>query len=149
MGLRIQDAGTLRTITKCTIRQAGIDRNIKTIKAMDGDVLRTVAKFADDLTVSAGNTFGSDEGPTSTTNPETATPSGGFSPYTYAWTLQASEGTASVANTPSSATTSFTKTNVPLGTVQTDTWRVTVTDSTGETAFTDIFAAFAHETEDF
>ena len=74
-----------------------------------------------------------------------ATPAGGFGPYTYAWTLVTNGGgTASVAVNPSNATTSFSKPNVAVGQAFTDTWRVTVTDSTGDTATDDVSVTFSN-----
>ena len=148
MALKIQDAGTLRTITGMKIKQAGVLRTIKTVHIMDGGVLRQGAKFADPLTVSAPAVTGRGTGLATNTvaTPQiTAKPAGGFGPYSYAWTLVANGGgTASVAVNPSNATTSFSKPNVAVDQVFTDTWRVTVTDSTGDTATDDVSVTFSN-----
>ncbi|WPZ05481.1 hypothetical protein [Pelagerythrobacter marinus] len=147
MSLQIRDAGTLRTITRLTIRQAGVNRSIRTLKVMDGGVLRTVAIFADPLAVTAPDTNGHQDSSTVITNLITATPSGGFSPYTYAWSLIANGGASpSTATAPTSAGTSFSKSGLIPGQTVTDTWRVTVTDSLGQTASHDISATFTRGT---
>lgn len=145
MTFRIQDAGTLRTITKGTVRVAGINRPLKTIKVQDGGSLRLVATFADPLSVTAGGGLAAGASSSLTTNSVTATPSGGFAPYTYAWTLITNGGrNASTAGSPTSATTTFTKTGLINGDSIDDTWRVTVTDSIGQTATADTTASFIY-----
>lgn len=145
MTFRIQDAGTLRTITKGTVRVAGINRPLKTIKVQDGGSLRLVATFADPLSVTAGGGLATGASSSLTTNSVTATPSGGFAPYTYAWTLITNGGrNASTAGSPTSATTTFTKTGLINGDSIDDTWRVTVTDSIGQTATADTTASFIY-----
>lgn len=145
---RVRDSGALRTITAMYAKQAGVMRRIKTVKVMSGGTLRLVARFADPLTVSASPTSGAGNGAgtqTVTSGTSTATPSGGFSPFTYSWTLVSSGGgTASTANSPSSASTTFSKPNVAVNDAYTDTWRVTVTDSLGDTATDDITVTFSN-----
>ena len=142
------DAGATRDITGLKVKQSGVIRNIRTIRVMDDGTLRTVAVFADPLTVNANDVSGSGagtSGATVTTSQSLAAPSGGFGPYTYAWTLFSnSGGTASTALTPSSASTAFRKTNVGAESAVTDSWQVTVTDSVGSTASTIITAAFVN-----
>lgn len=145
MSIRVQDNGTLRTITGIKVRQGGVTRTIRQVKVQHGDTLRTVATFADPLTVSASPTSvsGTQSGGGSdvlvNTGFTTATPAGGFSPYTYSWAY-VSGAAAATANTPSSATTNFGAT-VPAGTSQA-TMRVTVTDAAGETATATVTATF-------
>ena len=74
---------------------------------------------------------------TITTDPVTATPSGGLGPYTYAW---------SGGNTPLSATNSFTRT-LPGNTDAFDTFTVTVTDSLGSTATASVDAYFSNQSQ--
>lgn len=147
MALKIHDAGTLRTITRGYVKQAGILRTLREIKVMDGGTLRTVAVFADPLTVTASGAYAEGESSTLTTDSATASPSGGFAPYTYSWALLTNGGGgASTAATPSMASTTFTKTGVSIGATFTDTWRVTVTDSSGQTATADVSATFYNRT---
>ena len=148
MSLKVQDAGTLRTITNLYIRTAGGNRRIRTLKVMVGGTLRTVATFADTMSVTVGgavgNAYGS--GPANvTTNNTTAVVTGGFSPYTYAWSLVSNGGgTASTATNPTSATTAFQKVNVPQDASYTDVWQVTVTDAVGSTATAATSAQFSN-----
>jgi hypothetical protein len=145
MAIKVQDAGTLRTITGIQVKQSGIVRDIKQVKVQDGGVLRTVATFADPLAVSSNSPFATAANSTLTTNTATATPTGGFSPYTYAWTLVTNGGgTASTASSASTASTTFTKTGVPSGTDITDFWKVTVTDSLGSTAEKTVDVVFSN-----
>lgn len=80
---------------------------------------------------------------TATTATVTATPSGGTSPYTYAWTrLTSTSGTNPTANSASSAATTFTQTGMSPGDSESSTWRVTVTDDEGLTVTADVQANF-------
>lgn len=135
MALKILDAGTLRTIKTLYIRQSGVMRRIRTMKVMDGGTLRTVAVFADPMTVSANGTSQTSSSGTITAGPVAANVSGGFAPYAYAWVLETNlSGAPSTANSPTLASTTFTKTSVPPSSEQSDLWRVTVTDALGDTA---------------
>ena len=147
MALKIQDAGTLREITRLYIRQSGVNRRIRTLKVMDGGTLRTVAVFADPLSVTASGVSGTGTSSVVTTNTTTATPSGGFGPYTYVWTrISAGAADPSTATSSLSATTAFRKTGMAPGQFAQDFWRVTVTDSIGSTATADISATFFYST---
>lgn len=149
MALQIRDAGTLRTIKKLTIRQAGVNRSIRTLKIMDGGVLRTVAIFADPLAVTAPDVTGrysSGGSSTITTNASEAVATGGFGPYTYQWALASNGGgNPSGATAYTSASSAFTKTNVPENQTYIDRWKVTVTDSLGSQAEDEISATFTNE----
>ena len=148
MAFTIPDGGTSRTITRAYVRQDGVTRAVKRIQVMDGGALRTVATFADAMSVTVGgavgNAYGS--GPANvTTNNTTAVVTGGFSPYTYAWSLVSNGGgTASTATNPTSATTAFQKVNVPQDASYTDVWQVTVTDAVGSTATAATSAQFSN-----
>lgn len=150
MTLKIRDGGVLRTITGMKIKQAGVLRTIKTVHIMDGGVLRQVANFADPLTASASpssvsGSGGGVDGATIGTTSTTAMPSGGRGPYTYSWALTTNGGgNASQALNPTSASTQFTKTNRPIGTVVTDIWTVTITDTDGQTATAQVSAFFGN-----
>lgn len=135
MTIKVRDAGTLRTITSMKVRQAGITRTIRTAKVYDGSTLRTVAIFADPLSVTSPGGTVTGNSSTLTTENVTATPSGGFAPYTYSWALTTNGGgTASTTSASTSATTTFTKTNLTPEADVTDEWTVTVTDALGSTA---------------
>ena len=145
MSLRIQDAGSLRTITRGKIMVAGVLRELREIKVQDGATLRTVATFASTLSASASPTSASGAqssgSPISvTTTPATVTPSGGLAPFTYIW-ARASGVLGPVANSPNSATTSFTSTVDP-GVTNVTVFRCTVTDAVGQESTADVTASF-------
>lgn len=136
MPLKIQDAGTLRTIKRLWIKQAGVLRRIRTLKVMDGDELRTVGVFSDPLAVflppGAGDVeFVPPGGSTLVVATATAAVSGGFGPFSYSWSYVS--GDVFTIGSPTSATASFSKT-LTGNSHQSGTYRVTVTDSVGDTA---------------
>jgi hypothetical protein len=95
------------------------------------------------LSVTADSVSGFDTGPSNsgfvtTSGSPNTTPSGGTSPYTYAWThIDTSSGdTPSVSS--STAQDPSWSAIVESGTDSISTWRVTVTDSGARTASTDI-----------
>jgi len=143
MAISIRDAGTLRTITRGKAKAAGVLRDLREIKVMDGGVLRTVATFADPLFASASPTSVSGTQSSAgviavNTGFTTATPTGGRAPFTYFWA--ATSGVAALANTPTSATTNF-RAEIGPGT-SVATFRVTITDAVGQTATADVTATF-------
>ena len=148
MPLKIRDSGTLREISRLYIRQSGVNRPIRTLKVLDGGTLRTVAVFADPLSVTASGVSGNGTGTSSqtvTTTETTAIVSGGFAPYTYSWALFTNDGgTPSTAISPSSASTRFQKASVAPDATWTDIWQVTVTDAVGGTATAAISAQFSN-----
>jgi hypothetical protein len=77
-----------------------------------------------------------------TTSSVTATPSGGTSPYTYAWTQLS--GDAISCNSPSAATTTFVASALDVGEYRYATYRCTVTDATAATAAADLVVAIQH-----
>lgn len=74
-----------------------------------------------------------------TSDPATGSASGGTPGYTYAWTYVS--GSSYTINSPSSAATTFT-TTVSVGSSKTGTYRCTVTDGVGGTAYFDITVDF-------
>lgn len=135
MTMKVQDAGTLRTITGMQVKQSGITRTIREVKVQDGGTLRTVAIFADPLTVSASDATGVSTTSTATAD-SVATPSGGFSPYTYAWANLT--GTATIISGSATANPTFQETGLAIEETRLSTYRVTVTDDAGQTATDDI-----------
>jgi hypothetical protein len=141
--LKAMDAGTLRTITRGSTKLAGVTRTIKTVKVMDGGVLRTVAIFTGPLTAAAsppsatGAYGGSGALPpqTLTTDLVTAISSGGTAPLTYVWAYLSGD-TFSVSH-PTSAGTYFSHNFTSFGS-RNGVYRCTVTDSLGLTATVDV-----------
>jgi hypothetical protein len=72
-----------------------------------------------------------------------ATPSGGIAPYTYAWTQVGTTPYTWTINSPAAASTSFTAGTVGAGVSTEAEFKVTVTDSGGQTA-TATVTAFAN-----
>jgi len=144
MTWQTKDAGTLRTQTDITVRQAGVDRRILTARVMDGGVLRTVAQFADPLTVSVAPTLvagatTSEFVESVTTGAATAQPDGGRAPFAYTWLRIAGAGGSASALT--SATTTFSAPVAPFSAINA-TFQVTVTDDAGQTATGQVDAVF-------
>lgn len=142
MSLRVQDAGTLRTIKRLRVMQGGILRDIRRLRVMHDGVLRTVAVFADQLTASANPTLvtgaqSSDQPITVTSNGTTASPAGGRAPFTYTWTQIS--GPSGIITAPTMATTQFRATVEPFGTASL-TFRCTITDAVGQSASADVEA---------
>ena len=128
MSLRWRDSGgALRTAGAVSIRDAdNILRAVDQIRIRDADnVLREVYKQGIRLAVSPGSAYGSGVTGPITTNSVTVGVAGGTPPYTHSW----SAGGSVVPNSPTSATTSFTKSGASVETTATD----LVTDANGLT----------------
>lgn len=94
------------------------------------------------LSASASPSFvsGSDTGVVVTTNTSTATPTGGFGPFTYAWAFVSGDAVTVVS--PTLATTAFRGGAMGVGETRNAIFRCTVTDTaTGFTAITNDVAA--------
>lgn len=155
MTISIVDSGSVtRTVTAMKAMDGGTLRNILRVKVMDADgtTLRTVASFADPLSVSISpaGVFGIANSAASVSvlsNSATATPAGGLAPFTYAWSVISDtnpSGTVS-ANSATAATSTFTMTNVPAYTTYTAVLRCTVTDAIGQTAYHEIDGEFIND----
>lgn len=75
---------------------------------------------------------------TISTNSTTATPTGGASPYTYAWTFVSSDGGTWVIASPTTAATKFTCAGVAADIDYSAVFRCTVTDAVGGTGTVDV-----------
>jgi hypothetical protein len=70
-----------------------------------------------------------------TSNPATATVTGGIPPYAYAWTVSNQSGPTNITVlSPALASTAFRSGTMPASTTETCDALVTVTDATGKTA---------------
>lgn len=136
MAFQILDAGgVLRTITGGKIRDGATLRTLRSIQIMDGATLRTVAIFANALTVAANDITAL--GISSTVSgTSTATPTGGLAPFTYAWSRLT--GTATVTSGGTTASATISEAGLAIDENRLSTFRVTVTDSSGQTATDDI-----------
>ena len=126
-GATLASGTTYSAVFRCTVTD-----NVAATKTVDVNV--EVIRLA--MTASASPTSLYKTGPTAsqTTASVTVTPSGGVSPYTYAWTLLT--GATLTVNSPTAATTTFSKTGMISGDSFDATYRCTVTDSTGGTPLT-------------
>lgn len=145
MSIRVQDAGTLRTLEGILAKQGGLVRDIRKVFVQHGGSLRTVAVFSEPLSASISPTEVSDDvtsgsPATVTAGPCTASPIGGTAPFTYAWVRTSGVGTITA---PTLATTSFQYTT-PAGVTTTGTFQVTITDADGQTATDSIIATYTN-----
>jgi hypothetical protein len=126
-GTSLASGTTYNAVFRCTVTD-----NVAATKTVDVNV--EIIRLA--MTASASPTSLYKTGPTAsqTTASVTVTPSGGVSPYTYAWTLLS--GSTLTVNSPTAATTTFSKTGMISGDSFDATYRCTVTDSTGGTPLT-------------
>lgn len=126
-GASLASGTTYSAVFRCTVTD-----NVAATKTVDVNV--EVIRLA--MTASASPTSLYKTGPTSsqTTASTTVTPSGGVSPYTYSWALLS--GDSMTINSPTAATTTFSKTGMLSGDSFSGTYRCTVTDSTGGTPLT-------------
>ena len=142
--MEIFASGAWRQIQRGEAYIGGAWRRLTRAEAYIGGQWRPVARFVQPLTVTVipASTAGyfSSRRPTTaaiTTGSVTATPTGGLGPYTYAW---------SSGNTPTQATTTFTRT-LAGNTDLSITFTVTVTDSLGATATGSVDAYFLNESD--
>lgn len=138
-GLIIRDGtNTPRTITEIQVRDGtNTPRDISEIRVRDSNnVSRIVFSLASDLSASASpeTVYGAASLSTVTTGSTTVAAVGGTAPYTYAWSLDTFDGpVAPTADSPTSATTTFTQTSIAPGDSYSATWSFLVTDDDGAT----------------
>jgi len=126
-GSSLASGTTYDAVFRCTVTD-----NVAATKTVDVSV--SITRQSMSASASPTTIYKSGPGADQTTASTTVTVSGGVSPYTYAWTLVS--GDTLTVNSPTAATTTFTKTGLPpFGGVEA-TYRCTVTDSTGGTPLT-------------
>ena len=146
------ETNTPRTITAIQVRDGtNTPRTISEVRVRDSNnVSRIVFSLTPSMSASASPTtvFGTTLGTgTATTDSTTVTPSGGVAPYNYLWTRTSYDGPVPPgANSPNSATTTFTQTSIGIGTSYSATFRCTVTDDNGSTAHADVSAFWSDTT---
>lgn len=147
MAMLVRQGSTWRTITGGDVFASGAWRPLAAVKVYASGAWRTVATFASSgggggggggssLTISLSGTTISGSGASSsiTSGTVTATPSGGFVPYHYIWSLSDGDGLATYTiNSPNSATTTVTASGVPSETTVTGSITCAVTDAAGTT----------------
>lgn len=130
-GTSLTAGSTNTAVFRCTITD-----NVAATKTVDVNV--SISRTTLSVTLDTYNLTATDSTigtHTITTSSVTATPAGGTSPYTYSWALLS--GTALTVNSPSSASTTFSK-SVSTGAEYYSTYRVTVTDAVAATATADV-----------
>lgn len=140
--MRVRHDGAWREIDSGRVYVGGAWKRLVEARAYVGGAWKTVATFTPPLSaaitpsVVAGSVTGAG---TATSNAATATPTGGGAPYTYSWARVG--GVSGSPNSPTSATTTFSKT-LGNGDETSELFRCTVTDSFGTTATADIIVTF-------
>lgn len=142
MPVAIRHLNDWRQIKNLWARDSGVWQRLRSLKVYHDGAWRLVGNFVQPLTVSItpdyANGFANPFKPTPqsiTTNPVTAIPSGGSSPFTYVW---------SGGNSPTNASTTFTQI-VPGNTDITTSYSVSVTDSLGSIASASVEAQFSNQ----
>lgn len=150
LGIIVRDGSTPRTISEIVVRDASnTQRTISEIWIRDtNNTPRLVfnpsgsASLAVEVVPAGASGFSFGTG-TATTGSVTATATGGAAPYTYEWFLDSYSSlyAAPTADSPSSATTTFTQTSIDPNTIETSSWSVRATDDDGNTADSDLIPA--------
>lgn len=137
--------GTWRTITSAEAYVNGAWQRLQYAEAYVNGAWRTIATFASALSLTINP-----HDVTSPTNPMSgsafAIPSGGVSPFTYAWSLVSSSGLTGITiNSPTAANTTITASTSSTtdGSGGLATVRCVVTDSLGATASATAGVSFA------
>lgn len=123
--------GVWKDLDSIEVGVGGVWKTVKSVEVGVGGVWKTVYEEAADLTVSIPSSLSSSEyTPTDATVTITPTISGGTAPYSYQWALVGSnQGLISNSSlTGSSLTLTVSEDAAPQ--FYTETWKVTVTDST-------------------
>lgn len=140
--MRVCVNGVFKEVESGLIRVGGAWKPLSSVRVYVSGAWKDGKTFVPPLSVTVsptgvnGDTFNYG---TAVTNNATATPSGGLAPYTYSWArVGAGSGTV---DSPSAASTGFIRV---MGVEETavETFRVTVTDSTSQTATADVLATF-------
>lgn len=135
MAIKVYALDALRTITKLRAYSGSL-RDVRRVRVMESDTLRTVAEFAPAISLAVNPATSETEANSVfpvviTSDPVTATPTGGTGPYSYAWAQ--TSGPAATINNPANATSTFAMTRSP-GSGGTAQFTCTVTDSIGQQA---------------
>ena len=125
-------AGTWQESTQPWINVSGTNHDAKPWINVAGTWQEA---FGEPLSVSVPGSFRFS--PTTETHTLTATPSGGTTPYTYAWTKVSGSGSITGSTTTSSTTVSMLSNS-------SGTYRCTVTDNVSDTAFDDALVETAN-----
>ena len=149
MTTQVRVGGAWKEITGGSIRVSGSWRRLRAIKVYSGAAWRTVATFADALSLSASPSTATRTGFNATVSagPVIATPTGGASPFTYAWVKQS--GGNITAASPASSQTVFRGTTMAIDETRAAVFRCTCTDAFGSTATADVSVTVTRIESDF
>lgn len=146
----VKVSGTWRTVTAPQVRVSGSWQAVKSgwvkVSGTWRQFYASLTAAASPTTVDGFDTVVAPSSSTATTNSTTVTPTGGSAPYTYSWSLVS--GTSATVNSPTSATTTFSRTvfvdNPGQQINRTGVYRCTVTDSASQTATADVTVNTTH-----
>lgn len=135
MPLKVVVGAAEKEAVRADIYVGTAKKRVTRIECYDGSAWKLVQSFAPPISLSVTPSVsgtGNSTGVTLITSSTAyATPTGGTSPYTYAWTKVG--GDTMTATNPTSASTAF-RLGVGPGDSKSATYRCTVTDSLGQTA---------------
>jgi hypothetical protein len=139
-GATMVSGETRNAIFRCTVKDSASPEATYTV-----DVAVSVSRPAMSAAASPGVLYKLALLANSTTASTTVTPSGGSGSYTYQWTRLS--GGYFTINSPTSATTTFTATNLVAGQFVTGTYQCTVTDTSSpqQTAVALVYITFERE----
>ena len=141
MSVQARVGGAWKTISRAKVRVNGAWRNIVAVKCLVSGNWVTVGNFTSgagtiSLAISPSSVSGSGRNTTVGTSSVRATPTGGQTPYTYAWNQQS--GDAITVSNATSAITSFQARMMSVDEVRTAVFRCTCTDSLNNSDFEDV-----------
>lgn len=152
LGIIVRDGGgTARTISDIVVRDGtNTQRTISEIWVRDTNntprlVFNPSGSASLAVSVSPDEVSGFSAGTgIATTLPVTATASGGTAPYTYSWNTISwtSTDSAPFVDDPTSATTTFTQSGIPMNSTVSAVFTGQVTDDDGNVAVSDQFTAY-------
>lgn len=141
--MKVCVSGVWKDVDSGFIRVGGAWKRLSSIRVRVGGAWKDGKTFVPPLsvTVSPESVSGSTTAfGTAFTDNTTATPTGGLAPYTYSWARVG--GGSGTVDSPTSASTGFIRV-MGADEALTETFRVTVTDSSSQTATAEVIAAFS------
>lgn len=134
MPLKVIVGTATKDAVRAEVTKGGVQKRVTRIEAWNGSAWKLVQSFAPPMTlaITPNGVQGGDNQPYPvfvTSDPATATPTGGVGPYTYVWSISAPIS----SDSPNAATSTFSGIVSP-GSPLTGTATCTATDSLGTTA---------------
>lgn len=144
--IRVRTSTGTKAIKAIKVRRSGgVTKNVFAGSVRNATALKRFFTQSGTITVTADpaalSAYAASFTPvTITTGFTTASPSGGSTPYTYAWTFVSSDGGTWTITNPTAASTKFSCAAVGANVGFNATFRCTVTDSVGGTGTVDVTA---------